>query len=527
MPEKLLWWQTGIVYQIYPRSFQDSNGDGVGDLPGITSRLDYLQWLGVTAIWISPCFRSPMKDFGYDVSDYRDIDPLFGTLADIDQLIAEAHARGLKVILDFVPNHTSDQHPWFREARSSRDNPKRDWYIWRDGKPDGSPPNNWLSNFGGIGWTWDETTQQWYYHAFLSEQPDLNWRNPEVRAAMWDNLRFWLDRGVDGFRIDVMNHLIKDSELRDNPINPEYRKGQNPYRQLIPAYSSDQAEVHEVVAQMRDVFNEYDERVIIGEIYEPIPRLMLYYGTNGNEAHLPFNFQLLMVRWQARTIAAVIDQYEAALPPGAWPNWVLGNHDRPRFASNVGRAQARVAAMTLLTLRGTPTLYYGDEIGMENVDIPPEKVVDPPGKVLGVGRDPERTPMQWDDTTNAGFSAAEPWLPIAPDYAAYNVACERDDPDSFLTLHRRLIDLRQTEPALNAGSYRPVPADGDILAYIREADGQRFLVALNLGDSPQTLPLDAELVGTIALTTHLDREGEDVRGTVELRADEGVVVRLT
>jgi alpha-glucosidase len=526
MSEIFLWWQTGIVYQIYPRSYQDSNGDGVGDLPGITSRLDYLKWLGVTAIWISPCFPSPMKDFGYDVSDYRDIDPLFGTLDDFETLLSEAHKRGLKVILDFVPNHTSDQHPWFQESRSSRDNPKRDWYIWRDSKPDGSPPNNWLANFGGIAWTWDEHTEQWYYHAFLAEQPDLNWRNPEVRDAMWDNLRFWLDKGVDGFRIDVMNHLIKDERIRDNPPNPAWKKGQHPYRQVITAYSADQPEVHEVVSEMRKVFDEYDERVIIGEVYEPIPRLVMYYGEDGDGAHLPFNFSLLLVKWDARTIASIIDQYEGALPSGAWPNWVLGNHDRPRVASRVGRAQARVAAMMLLTLRGTPTMYQGDEIGMENVHIPKDRVVDPPGKVLGVGRDPERTPMQWDTTTNAGFSDAEPWLPIAGDFADYNVATERDDSKSFLTLYRRLIEVRQSSLALSAGSYTPVPAAGDLLAYIREHDGERFFVALNLGDKSQSLELEASLSGEVALTTHLDREGEAISRKIDLSPDEGVLIRL-
>jgi len=255
MAKDHLWWQTGIVYQIYPRSFQDTSGNGVGDLRGIISRLDYLQWLGITAIWISPCFRSPMKDFGYDVSDYRDIDPLFGTLADMDDIIAAAHERGIRIILDFVPNHTSDQHPWFIESRSSRDNPKRDWYIWRDAKPDGSPPNNWLANFGGIGWQWDEKTSQFYYHAFLTEQPDLNWRNPEVREAMFDVLRFWLDRGIDGFRVDVLYHLIKDEQLRDNPENPKWEEGENPYRRLKALYSSDQDEVHEVVREMRQVFD--------------------------------------------------------------------------------------------------------------------------------------------------------------------------------------------------------------------------------------------------------------------------------
>ncbi|MEX0683856.1 MAG: alpha-amylase family glycosyl hydrolase [Dehalococcoidia bacterium] len=527
MTAQHLWWQTGIVYQIYPRSFMDTNGDGVGDLPGIVSRLDYLEWLGVTAIWISPCFRSPMKDFGYDVSDYRDIDPLFGTLADMDNLIAEAHARNIRVILDFVPNHTSDQHPWFVESRSSRENPKRDWYIWKDAKPDGSPPNNWLANFGGIGWDWDEHTAQYYYHAFLKEQPDLNWRGPEVRKAMFDVLCFWLDRGIDGFRVDVMYHMIKDEQFRDNPENPDWKEGENPYRRLKAVYSIDQPEVHEVVREMRDVFDEYDERVIIGEIYLPTPRLVKYYGRDLDEAHLPFNFQLLLQKWEVRRIGAAIDEYEAALPDGAWPNWVLGNHDYPRVAWRVGAAQARIAAMLLLTLRGTPTLYYGDELGMENVEIPPDKVVDPPGITLGVGRDPERTPMQWDDSRNAGFTnAAEPWLPLGPDYADQNVSAQRADAHSMLSLHRRLIQLRQSEQALMAGTYTPITTDGHILAYCRKHDDEKFMVLLNFSSEAQIAELDPANAGRIALSTHLDREGDIARGTVGLRADEGVIIKL-
>jgi alpha-glucosidase len=527
MANDFLWWQTGIVYQVYPRSFMDGDGNGVGDLPGIESKLDYLKWLGVKAVWVSPCYRSPMKDFGYDVADYCDIDPLFGTMADLDRLLDEIHAREMKLIMDFVPNHTSDQHPWFIESRSSRDNPKRDWYIWKDARPGGEPPNNWLANFGGIAWTWDEHTQQYYYHAFLPEQPDLNWRNPEVQSAMMNILRFWLNKGVDGFRVDVMNHLIKDAEFRDNPANPMWKPGDHPYRRLIPAYSSDRPEVHDIVAMMRRTFDEYDQRVIIGEIYLPIQRLVAYYGQNGDEAQLPFNFQLLSKPWDARILAVTIDRYEAALPPGAWPNWVLGNHDRSRVASRVGPVQARVAAMLLHSLRGTPTMYQGDEIGMQNVQIPPDKVVDPPGVTLGEGRDPERTPMQWDASPNAGFTtAAEPWLPIAPDYALRNVAVERDDPGSILSLYKRLIELRQSERALTVGSYRPVPAEGDLLVYIREHEGERFLAALNLGRKRATFALDLPYHGQIAISTHLDREGERVAGAVKLRADEGVLVRL-
>ena len=430
-----LWWQRGIIYQVYPRSFMDSSGDGVGDLRGLISRLDYLRGLGVDAIWLSPIFPSPMKDFGYDVSDYTGIHPLFGTLEDFDLLIREAHAHKIKLVLDFVPNHTSDQHPWFIEARSSRDNLKRDWYIWRDPAPSGGPPNNWLSNFGGSAWEYDPKTEQYYYHAFLREQPDLNWRNSQVIEAMLNVLRFWLERGVDGFRVDVLWHLIKDEQFRDNPVNPDWREGADPYQRLLELHTTDQAEVHAVVTRMRRLVDQYQDRVLIGEIYLPVERLVKYYGVNLSGVHVPFNFQLLLAKWHARDIARIISQYEAALPKGGWPNWVLGNHDRPRIVSRVGSKQARVAAMLLLTLRGTPTLYYGDEIGMHDVEIPPEKVQDPfeknvPGR--GLGRDPQRTPMQWSAAKNAGFTAGKPWLPIAEDYAQNNVEAERDDPFSIL-----------------------------------------------------------------------------------------------
>ncbi len=358
------WWKSAVLYQVYPRSFQDSNGDGIGDLPGITARLPYLAELGVDALWLSPVFASPMADFGYDVSDYTGIDPLFGTMADFDALLHEAHARGLKVLLDFVPNHTSDQHPWFSESRASRNSAKRDWYIWRDGAPGGGPPNNWLSEFGGSAWAFDAKSGQYYYHAFLAAQPDLNWRNAQVRAAMHEVMRFWLGRGVDGFRVDVIWHLIKDAAFRDNPPNPDFRAGDPPHRRQLPLYSADQPEVHDLIRELRGVIDEFPERLLIGEIYLPLDRLVTYYGRELAGVHLPFNFSLLETPWNARAVSQLIDRYESLLPKGAWPNWVLGNHDRPRVASRIGQAQARVAAMLLLTLRGTPTLYYGDEIGL-------------------------------------------------------------------------------------------------------------------------------------------------------------------
>jgi len=528
---KDLWWQRGVIYQIYPRSFQDSNADGVGDLNGICERLDYCSRLGVDALWLSPVYPSPMADFGYDVSDYTDIDPLFGTLEDFDRLLAEVKQRSMKLIMDYVPNHTSDQHAWFKDSRSHRNSPRRDWYLWRDAAPGGGPPNNWLSNFGGSGWEWDPLTSQYYYHSFLREQPDLNWRNPAVIAAMHDVLRFWLRRGVDGFRVDVLWLLIKDDQWRDNPPNPDFKPGMPAFHSQLPTYTSDRPEMSGVVSGLRRVLDEYPDRVMIGEIYLSLDRLMAYYGDKLDGVQLPFNFQLLQTVWDAGTIGTLIDRYERALPQGGWPNWVLGNHDNPRIASRVGFAQVRVAAMMLLTLRGTPTMYYGDEIGMSNVAVPADRLQDPfeknvPGK--GLGRDPARTPMQWDQSQHAGFSNGEPWLPLSDDYPAVNVDTEQHDPNSLLSLNRRLLALRRSHAALSLGEYSPLSAKGELLAYIRSGGGEHMLVALNLGNRTCTLPLESfGLHGRALLSTHLDREAELISTSLELRANEGLIVALT
>jgi alpha-glucosidase len=498
------WWKSAAIYQIYPRSFQDTNGDGVGDLPGITARLDDLKALGIDAIWISPIFPSPMADFGYDVADYCGIDPRFGTLADFDALLAAAHGRGMRVLLDFVPNHSSDQHPWFTESRSSRDNPKRDWYLWRDAKADGSPPNNWISDFGGSAWEWDAGTGQYYYHAFLKEQPDLNWRNPQVRAAMMDVLRFWFARGVDGFRIDVLWHMVKHGDFPDNPVNETWQAGEPDYTRVHQLHSTDQPEVHDIAGEMRAIADDYGARVLIGEIYLPAAKLLAYYGSAERPGvHLPFNFLLIGAPWDARHVDAIIREYEGGLPQGAWPNWVLGNHDRPRIATRVGQDQARVAMLLLLTLRGTPTLYYGDELGMEDVAIPPALVQDPrelrdPG--IGLGRDPVRSPMAWDSSAHAGFGAADPWLPLHDDWAERNVAVQRDDPRSMWRLTQKLLELRRAHPALALGEYVPVDAGGELIAYERRRGADRVLVVLNLSDRPQpfAIPEWAEGLEVIA-----------------------------
>jgi alpha-glucosidase len=460
------------------------------------------------------------------VSDYKDIHPLFGDLSDFDRLMQAAHKRGLKVILDFVPNHTSDRHPWFVESRSSRLNEKRDWYIWRDGPPDGSAPNNWVSEFGGSAWTWDAATGQYYYHAFLKEQPDLNWRNAEVRAAMLDALRFWLERGVDGFRVDAIHHLIEAEHLRDNPLNPDWREGQSPARQLVRLYSLDQEETHAAIAEMRALTDQYSDRVLIGEASLPIEQLMAYYGDKTPGFHMPFNFHLIKTPWEPHLIAALIEQYERALSGSRqrWPNWVLGNHDRSRVASRIGPAQARVAAMLLLTLRGTPTIYQGEEIGMEDVPIPTQAVQDPweknvPG--LGLGRDPERTPMQWDESEKAGFTSGEPWLPLSGDHVSVNVRRQRADERSILSLYRALIRLRRREPALSVGVLVKAEAIGSVLTFQRFHAGRWLIVALNLSDEPQFFKkADAH---DVLISTHLDRN-ERESGGIRLRANEGIVL---
>jgi alpha-glucosidase len=531
------WWQSAVVYQIYPRSFQDSNGDGVGDLAGIIERADYLAWLGLDAVWISPFYPSPMADFGYDIADYCGVDPIFGSLADFDRLVAALHARNIRVILDFVPNHSSNRHPWFEESRRSRDNPKRDWYIWRDPRPDGGPPNNWLSlATGKNAWEFDPKTGQYYCHAFLVEQPDLNWRNPAVRAAMHDALRFWLDRGVDGFRVDVLWHLAKDPAFRDNPVNPDYREGSDPpWRKLQQIYNADAPGILDIVRDMRRLLDGYPgDRPLIGELYLPRARLMEYYGANLDAAQMPFNFSLLWEswnreKWNAAAIMRLVQDYEAALPKGAWPNWVIGNHDQPRVATRLGPAQARVAMVMLLTLRGTPTLYYADELGHPSVPIPPGRERDPfginmPGGTQG--RDPVRTPMPWDGSEHAGFSTVEPWLPLPDAAAALSVATERGDARSMLSLTRALIALRRREPALALGDWAPFAIDGEAVAYTRSWEDEIFLVVLDLQSRAKTVRAAGGISGQIALSTHPGRIGKRVSGALDLQADEAVVIAL-
>ena len=497
------WWKHAVIYEIYPRSFQDSNGDGVGDINGITSRLDYVRDLGIDAIWISPMYPSPLVDFGYDISDYTAIDPLYGTLADFDRMVSEAKKRNIRVIMDFVPNHTSEQHPWFAESRSSRTNPKRDWYVWRDGKGPDQPPNNWQSWFGHSAWQLDPATNQHYYHHFYTEQPDLNWRNPQVRKAMYDAMRFWLDRGVAGFRIDAVSRLFEDPNLHDDPILP----GKNAYGDpnIAHKYTDNLPEVHEVLREMRRVVDKYPGNpVLISEADEPnIAELTKMYGSKDDEVQLPMDFQIADVnRLSAPDFRKLLDEIDRNTA-GGQPHYFFSNHDQPRqwdrYGDGVHNDQiAKLMAALLLTTRATPLMYYGEEIGMRTTTpVRKEDVQDPIGKIgwpEEKGRDGERTPMQWDASKNAGFSTAErPWLPVPPSSAEYNVKAESQDTGSILSFYKRLLALRRSDPALRDGRYLPVNRDDPfVLAYLRKnpGSGDAILVVLNMSAESKTVRFD-------------------------------------
>jgi alpha-glucosidase len=497
------WWQHAVFYEIYPRSFADSNNDGVGDLNGINSKLDYLKALGVDAIWITPCFPSPQVDFGYDVSDYENIDPMYGTLKDFDRLESEANKRGIRIIMDFVMNHTSDQHAWFKESRSSRDNPRRDWYIWRDGKGPKQPPNNWLSTFGHSAWKFDPTTGQWYYHYFYPEQPDLNWRNPAVKQAMFDVTRWWYKRGVAGFRLDAVDTLFEDPGLRDNPVLPGKNKYGDP--KMEDKYNTKLPELHDVLRDLRKVADEHDA-VLIGETWtKDIDELKRYYGGHGNELQMPMDFLFARVD---KLSPAEFRKQIAGVTVAGWPVYVLSNHDIVRAYNRYGDGQhndaiAKVMAALYLTLPGTPIMYYGEEIGMENNDPKrKEDVKDPIGKIgwpRDKGRDGERTPMQWDDSANAGFSKATPWLPVPASYKTHNVASELKDADSILNFYKRLLALRHQDRALLDGEYIPLNEnDPNVLSYLRRYKDEAVLVVLNMSETPQKASFDLKSQGLSA-----------------------------
>jgi glycosidase len=529
-----MWWRDGVLYQVYPRSFRDADGDGIGDLRGITGQLDHLEWLGVDGLWLNPTFPSPNRDWGFDVADYRDVHPELGTLDDLDELIARCGERGMRVLLDLVPNHTSDRHRWFAESRSSRESSRRDWYFWRDPGPNGELPNNWLSMFGGPAWEWDEPTQQFYLHTFLKEQPDLNWRHQDAQRAMLDVARFWLDRGVDGFRIDVAPAVMKDPELRDNPPNPSPTPAElarlGPWIRQLHVNDFAHPDMHDLYRSWRRLLDSYPgDRVSIGELHHPdFDVWVRYYGEHQDEIHVPFNFHLTHSPWTSNGIRAAIEGVQRVLPPGAWASWVLGNHDQPRFASKpgVGRDQARVGMLLLLTLRGTPTIYYGEEIGMVDVPVATADARDPlERREPGRGRDAERSPMQWDASPNAGFTTPEarPWLPLAADAAEVNVAGQSEDPDSILTLTRRLIRLRREHPVLHRGDFEAFgPTPPGTYAFRRISGDGHLTVILNLTAQPRTVP-DAG-PGAVLIGTQRDRDGAAVEDVVELRPNEALVV---
>lgn len=509
---KTPWWQHAVFYEIYPRSFKDSNGDGIGDLNGITSKLDYLQRLGIDAIWITPFYPSPQIDFGYDVSDYENVDPQFGTLADFDRLVKEAHKRQIRIVIDYVLNHTSDQHPFFKASRSSRTSPYRDWYIWHD-PVNGGVPNNWSSSFGPVAWTLDEKTGQYYYHRFYSQQPELNWHNPAVEKRMFQTVGFWLKRGVDGFRLDAVNYLFEDSQFRDNPVLPELRPGSTTEHLQQLKYNRDLPEQHEVLQRLRAFTDRIDpNRLLIGEAYVSQWDLMTrYYGANNNELQLPFNFFLLMGKVRTTLDAAAfrqtINDSENALQ-GRWTTYVLNNHDNPRSYDRYGDGQhnveiAKLLATMLLTLRGSPFLYYGEEIGMTTTEPKTiEEVRDPVGKrywPANKGRDGERTPMQWDTTAQAGFTTgSEPWLKVPPIAAERNVAVETADASSILNFYQKLISLRRVNSALLDGDYTNVGDDPNVFAYRRSTKTQRMLVALNMSNEARTFYFDKQLLSKAA-----------------------------
>lgn len=536
------WWQSAVFYQIYPWSFQDSNGDGIGDLRGIISRLDYLRSettpsLMVDAVWLSPIYPSPMCDFGYDVADYCNIDPRFGSLADFDELVREAHRRGIRVIMDLVLNHTSDRHPWFLESRASQDSAKRDWYCWADGKSFGRPPNNWNARFGGSSWAWDSRRRQYYLHSFLASQPDLNWRHPAVRTAMWNVVRFWLDRGVDGFRLDAINWLGKDPRWPDNP----FRWGLRGYTRQHHRYDRDQPIAHDIMRELRGVVSAYPGVVLIGEAAADTPGgPASFYGEGQDELHLVFDFRLLKSPWQADRFRRFLAEHVPAIPAGGWPTIVFSNHDQPRHIDRYGAggaadSRARAAALLLLTMPGTPFLYYGEELGMRNGHLRYRDLRDPYTKrfwPFRPGRDPARTPMQWDTSLHAGFTTGQPWLPVSGDSVTLNVTKESRDPDSLWSLYRRLIHLRRASPALTHGDCRLLEGcPADCLLYQRSAKTQegtmeRLLVAVNFSDRTCDVTLPANLQGRLLLSTDPRSSTVWDAHRVRLGPDEGLLVRL-
>ncbi len=498
------WWRGAVIYQIYPRSFLDTDGDGVGDLPGIARRLDHVASLGVDAIWISPFFKSPMADFGYDIADFREVDPLFGTLEDFDCILAKAHALGLKVMIDQVLSHCSMEHAWFKQSRASRDNARADWFVWADAKPDGSPPNNWLSIFGGVAWTWEPRRGQYYLHNFLSSQPDLNFHNPDVRAAQLDNLKFWLDRGVDGFRLDSINFPYHDAQLRDNPAKPpELRTGRgfspdNPYAFQYHYYNNTQPENLGLLEDVRVLLDGYPDAGALGEISSEDSLATTAEYCNDRRLHMGYSFELLTQESSPAFIRATVEALEERMTEG-WPCWAISNHDVQRAVTrwggeDAGEALARQLVALVCSLRGSVCLYQGEELGLPEADVPFEALQDPYGKAFWPsfkGRDGCRTPMPWEDAPNAGFSSSAPWLPVPQAHRALAVAEQDARADSVLNATRAFLRWRKAQPALVEGSIHFVDGPPELLAFVREHQGQRMLVAFNLSDAAVSWPAPA------------------------------------
>ncbi len=537
----MVWWKEAVIYQIYPRSFQDSNGDGIGDLQGIIDRLDYLAGtkdsLGIDAIWLSPVYPSPMMDFGYDISDYEQIDPDFGDLTTFRRLLKEAHKRDIKIIMDLVVNHTSHLHPWFIDSRSSKNSPKRDWYIWKE-PVHGKPPNNWLGTFGGLGWEFDKRTGEYYYHSFLKEQPDLNWRNPEVEEAIFKMIRFWLEMGVDGFRLDVVNLYVKDEFLRDNISY--FMKGPRPYDKQVHTYDRDRPEMHGILRRLRKLLDSYEPaRMSVGEVMQDFPGNVTlpatYCGVN-DELHLAFNFMFLFSPWKAEKFFQIVKDFESALGEDNWPNYTLSNHDFPRHISRYMKGKetiprARIAAVMMLTLRGTPFLYYGEEIGMERQKVSRKEIQDPVGKKywpFHPGRDPERIPMAWDSSEKSGFTTGKPWLPIYTKSNEVNVEVQKEDKSSLFYIYKKLISIRKDRKSLRKGNLKiHLSKDKNVLFYKRKEGKEESYIFLNFSNQdaevsyPRKWNLKNILFSTAPRPAYLKQDLDD--GFLHLFPNEAII----
>lgn len=528
MQKNFLWWRDGAIYQIYPRSYKDSKGDGIGDLAGITDKLDYLVDLGVDAIWLSPFYPSPDVDFGYDISKYCDVDLEFGSLADFDKLVKNAEKRGIRIVLDLVLNHTSNQHNWFIQSSASRDNPWSNWYLWRDADVNGNPPNNWHSITGGRGWEWNQSRGQYYFHMFYKEQPDLNWHHPQVRQNLMNVFKFWLERGVKGFRLDVFNLYFKDAHFRNNP---KKIIGLRPFDRQEHIYDCDLPELMDALSEIRSILDGYDDPYMIGETFLSTPQKAAGY-CGCDLLHQAFNFDFLECPWQAGRFSRAVAEWESALGDTKWPNYVLNNHDAVRSASRYGTGEdderLKVAATMLLTLRGTPFIYYGEEIGMRNIKMKRSEILDPVGRYYWPffkGRDGCRAPMQWDAGINGGFSNADPWLPLHPNWRRRHVAGQILQTGSLLDCYKKLLSLRKVIPALSQGSMRilsDMPAG--VFGYERKTDYERALVLLNFFKVPRRVTLPETAVGWKSIFSTRRSSGTFESGSVTLDPDEGLVL---